>query len=77
MENTVVRIQDERSRVVLLTNKDYKNKVAQQTQKFERKVKLWIDKWQSNKTSSNDWIKFITSEHSKPAKMYDNIKTHK
>ena len=77
MENTVVRIQDERSRVVLLTNKDYKNKVAQQTQKFERKVKLWIDKWQSNKTSSNDWIKFITSEHSKPGKMYDNIKTHK
>ena len=46
MENTVVRIQDEGFRVVLITNKDYKNKVAHQTQEFERKVKLWIDKWQ-------------------------------
>ena len=40
-------------------------------------VKLWIHKWHSNKTLSNDWVKFITPEHSKPGKMYDNVKTHK
>ena len=63
MENTVVRIQDKGSRFVLLTNEDYENKVEHQiarssfkelpsdpSQEFERKVKLWIDKWQSNKT---------------------------
>ena len=32
---------------------------------------------QSNKTLSNDWVKYITPEHSKPGKMYANIKTHK
>ena len=26
---------------------------------------------------SNDWVKFITPEYSKPGKMYVNIKTHK
>ena len=26
---------------------------------------------------SIDWVKFITPEHSKPGKMYGNIKTHK
>ena len=26
---------------------------------------------------SSDWVKFITLEHSKPGKMYGNIKTHK
>ena len=63
MENTVVRIQDKGSRFALLTNEDYENKVEHQiarssfkelpsdpSQEFERKVKLWIDKWQSNKT---------------------------
>ena len=90
MENGVVRIQDKGSRFVLLTNEDYENKVEHQiarssfkelpsdpSQEFERKVKLWIDKWQSNKTLSNDWVKFITPEHSKPGKMYGNVKTHK
>ena len=90
MENTVVRIQDKGSRFVLLTNEDYENKVEHQiarsslkelsgdpSQEFERKVKLWIDKWQSNKTLSNDWVKFITPEHIKPGKMYSNINTHK
>ena len=63
MGNTVVRIPDKGSRFVLLTNEDYENKVEHQiprgsfkelpsdpSQEFERKVKLWIDKWQSNKT---------------------------
>ena len=90
MQNTVVRIQNKGSRFVLLTNEDYENKVEHQiprssfkelpsdpSQEFERKVKLWIDKWQSNKTLSNDWVKFITPEHSKPGKMYGNIRTHK
>ena len=47
------------------------------SQKFERKVKVWIDKWQGNKTLSNDWIKFIKPENSKPSKVYGNIKSHK
>ena len=63
MENAVVRTQDKGSRFVLLTNEDYENKVEHQiarssfkklpsdpSEEFERKVKLWIDKWQSNKT---------------------------
>ena len=67
MENTVVRIQDKESRFVLFTNEDYENKVEHQiakssfkelrsdpSQEFERKIKLWIDKWQSNKTLSSD-----------------------
>ena len=58
MENTVVRIHDKGSRFVLLTNEDHENKVEHQiarssfkelprdhNQEFERKVKLWIDKW--------------------------------
>ena len=90
MENTVVTIQDKGPRFVLLTNEDYANKVEHQiarsifkkflsdpSQEFVGKVKLWIDKWHSNKTLSNDWVKFITPEHSKPGKMYDNVKTHK
>ena len=67
MENTVVRIQDKESRFVLFINEDYENKVEHQiakssfkelrsdpSQEFERKIKLWIDKWQSNKTLSSD-----------------------
>ena len=89
MENAVVRTQDKGSRFVLLTNEDYENKVEHQvarssskklpsdpSQEFERKVKLWIDKWLS-KSLGNDWVKFITPEHSKPGKMYGNVKTHK
>ena len=26
---------------------------------------------------SNDWVKFITPGHSKPGKVYGNVKTHK
>ena len=90
MENTVVTIQDKGPRFVLLANEDYANKVEHQiarsifkklpsdpSQEFVCKVKLWIDKWNSNKTLSNDWVKFITPEDSKPSKMYDNVKTHK
>ena len=90
MQNTVVRIQNKGSRFVLLTNEDYENNVEHQiprssfkelpsdpSQEFERKIKLWIDKWQSNKALSNDWVKFITPEHSKTGKMYGNVKTHK
>ena len=90
MENTVVRIQDKESRFVLFINEDYENKVEHQiakssfkelrsdpSQEFERKIKLWIDKWQSNKTLSSDQVTFITPEHSRPGKMYGNIKTHK
>ena len=89
MENTVVRIQDKGSRFVLLTNEDYENIVEHQiarssfkelpsdsSQEFERKAKLWIDKWQSNKTLSNDWVKFITPEQSKLGKMNSNKKSH-
>ena len=67
MENTVVRIQDKESRFVLFANEDYENKVEHQiakssfkellsdpSQECERKIKLWIDKWQPNKTLSND-----------------------
>ena len=67
MENTVVRIQDKESRFVLFANEDYENKVEHQiakssfkellsdpSQEFELKINLWIDKWQSNKTLSND-----------------------
>ena len=42
-----------------------------------RAFETWIDKWQSDKTLSNDWVKFITPEYSKPGKIYVNIKTHK
>ena len=62
------------------SNKTLRNdwiKLITPEQEFERKVKLLIDKWQSDKTLSNDWIKFITREHSRPGKMYGNIKTHK
>ena len=89
MENTVVRIQHKESRFVLFTNEDYENKVEHQiakssfkelpsdpSQEFERKIKLRIDKSQS-KTLSNDQVTFITPEHSKPGKMYGNIKSHK
>ena len=68
MENTVVRIKDKGSRFVLLTNEDFKKKVKHQvarslfkglpndpSQKFEHKVRSWINKWQSNKTLNNDW----------------------
>ena len=87
IENAVVRIQAKGSRFVLLTNEDYENKVEQQiarssskelpsdpSQEFERKVKLWTDKCQST-SLSNDWVKFITPENSKPGKIYGNIKT--
>ena len=90
MENAVIRIQDKGSRFVLLTNEDHEKKVERHiarssfkelpndpNQKVEHKVKLWIDKWQSNKTLSNDGVKFITLEHSKPGKVYGIIKTHK
>ena len=89
MENTVVRIHYKGFRFVPLTNEDYQNKVEHQivgssfkklpnpNQEFERKAKLWIDKWQSNKTLDNDWVKFITLEHSKPSKVYRNIKLTK
>ena len=36
-----------------------------------------MEKWQSNKSLSNDWVKFTTPSHSKPGKMYGNTKTHK
>ena len=57
MENTVVRIHYKGLRFVPLTNEDYENKVEHQivgssfkklpnpNQEFERKAKLWIDKW--------------------------------
>ena len=90
MENTVVRIQDERSRFVLITNEDYKKEVEHQvarsyfkelpnnhSQEFECKVKFWIDKWQSDRILINDWVKFITPENSTASKIYGNIKTHK
>ena len=90
MEDTVVRIQCKGSRFALFTNKDYEKKVEHQiarssfkelpndtSQEFERKVKLWIERWQSNKTLSNKWVKFITPEHSKPGKMYGKYKNHK
>ena len=90
MENTVVRIQDKGSKFVLLTNEDFKKKVKHQiarslfkgfpndlSQKFEHNVRPWINTWQSIKALNNDWVKFITPEHSKLGKMYDNIETHK
>ena len=90
IENAVVRIQDKGSRFVILSNEDDENKLEQQiarssfkelpgdpSQEFECKAKVWIGKWKSNKTLSNDWVKFITPEHSKPSKICGNIKTHK
>ena len=86
MGSTVARIRDKGSRLALLTNEDSEKKVEHQivrssfkelpserSQEFEHKVKLWIDKWQSNKTLSNDWVGCITPEHSKPGKMYVNL----
>ena len=51
--------------------------LSEPSQESEQKGKLWIEKWQSNKTFGNDWVKFIISEHSKPDKIYGNLKTHK
>ena len=63
MENTVVRRQDKRTIFLLLINEDYEKEVEHQrarssfkvnpnasSQRFEQKLKLWIEMWQPNKT---------------------------
>ena len=80
------RIQDKWSRIVILDNSDYEEKVQNQinrssfekfsenpNKRYEKRVNTWIEKWYNNKSISEKWKKFITLKDSTPGKMYGNV----
>ena len=90
MDEQTIRIQDKRSRFVILDNLGYKENVQHQINRssfdkisenpnniYEKRVTIWIEKWYNNKSISKNWKKFITVKDSTPAKMYGNVKMHK
>ena len=81
-DNQIIRIQDKRSRFVILDNSDYEEKVQHQINRssfekisenpneiYEKRVNTWIEKWYNNKIISKKQKKFITVEDSTPGKM--------
>ena len=84
------RIQDKRSRFVVLDSNRYIEKIDHQLErssfkqldynpsaKFCKKVTSWVKKWKQNKFLDNSWCIFIKTSYANPGKMYGLIKTHK
>ena len=89
-DEQTIRIQDKRSRFVLLDNLDYEEKVQHQINRssfekisenpnkiYEKRVNTWKEKWYNNKSISEKWKKFIMARDSTPGKTYGNVKMHK
>ena len=89
-DKNVVRVQDRRSRFVVLDNEEYIKKAEDQinrssfhrleydpTKSFEVKVNTWVEKWSQMNILDQKWKSYIQTECSTSGKMYGLIKTHK
>ena len=89
-DDRVVRVQDKGSRIVILENETYEEKVQHQIDRssfkelkddpsklFQEKVNNWIEKWHANKVIDNSWKSFVSCDSPSAGKMYGLIKTHK
>ena len=88
--NQTVRVQDKRSRFVILGNDDYEQKVQTQINRsvfkqlgedpskmFGIQINNRVLKWHNKKVLNDKWKSYIISHNPRPGKMYGNIKTHK
>ena len=90
-KDIVIRIQDKRSRLVLLNSTDYVNKMEDYLNDnpsfvlhmkipqipFCKEFQPWSQKWLSKGEINDTVVDFVTNHSAQPAKSYGLVKTHK